>query len=497
MSASREKKKRQDPITTEVINAPEVKKGLNKGWKKALTVVVSIVLVAAIVFLGMVSTGFFVKHTTAATIGTHKLTPAMVNYFYAGAYQSLQQNMGQLFGMMIDSTKPLKEQECTISEEHETWADYLKDAALQTAASTYAVYDEANANGYALTEEELTAIDSTIEMLDVYAPMQGFANADALLAYQYGKGSTVKSYRSYLEVSSLASSYSASVRDGFTYTQEDIDAYYTEHSEDFDAVNYRVYNLTTDAEEPTEEDLAALEETAKAMAEASKGNEQAFLDLTVENAAEDQKETYENEGATLREDYIKSETTEAYREWLFDEARQAGDTTYVATADGDGYSVVYFLGQADHSYQLPNVRHILVAFPENADKAAKMDAQAEAETILNDFLAGEATEEAFAQLADEKSDDRPEGGLYENITHGYMVKSFEDWCYDEARQIGDTGIVETEFGYHVMYFSGYGQNYQDYSVENTMLKNDFDAWYASATENASYTTNAFGMFFAA
>lgn len=332
MSASREKKKRQDPAMTEVVNTPEVKKGLSKGLKKALIVVVSIVLVAAIVFLGMVSTGFFVKHTTAATVGNHKLTPAMVNYFYADAYQNLQKSMGQMFGLMIDANAPLDEQECPISEEHETWADYLTDAALGTAANTYAIADEAKANGYALSEEDIAGIDSNLELLDVYAPIQGFANANALLAYQYGNGATTKSYKEYVELTTLASNYANSVREGFTYSEADIDAYYAENSEDFDAVNYRVYNIVTDAEEPTEEELAALEETAKAMAEASKGNEQAFLDLTVENAAEDQKETYENEGATLREDYVKANTSEAYREWLFDESRQAGDTTYVATA---------------------------------------------------------------------------------------------------------------------------------------------------------------------
>ena len=35
-----------------------------------------------------------------------------------------------------------------------------------------------------------------------------------------------------------------------------------------------------------------------------------------------------------------------------------------------------------------------------------------------------------------------------------MVESFENWCFDEARQIGDHGLVKTPFGYHIMFFSG-------------------------------------------
>jgi len=33
-----------------------------------------------------------------------------------------------------------------------------------------------------------------------------------------------------------------------------------------------------------------------------------------------------------------------------------------------------------------------------------------------------------------------------------MAATFEDWSYDAARKPGDTGIVQTEYGYHVMYF---------------------------------------------
>ena len=84
MSASRERKKRMNQPEVVVTEAPK-KKGMSKGLKRVLTVVVAVVLIAAIVFLGMVSTGFFQKYTTAAVANGHKLTPAMVNYFYANA----------------------------------------------------------------------------------------------------------------------------------------------------------------------------------------------------------------------------------------------------------------------------------------------------------------------------------------------------------------------------------------------------------------------------
>ena len=46
------------------------------------------------------------------------------------------------------------------------------------------------------------------------------------------------------------------------------------------------------------------------------------------------------------------------------------------------------------------------------------------------------------------------GGLYEDVYEGQMVEPFETWCFDESRQYGDTGLVQTTYGYHVMFYVG-------------------------------------------
>lgn len=113
-----------------------------------------------------------------------------------------------------------------------------------------------------------------------------------------------------------------------------------------------------------------------------------------------------------------------------------------------------------------DVRHILI-MPEGGTESEdgrttysqeEWDAcKAEAQKILDEWLAGEATEETFAQLAGEYSEDpgsKSKGGLYTGVTQGYMVEEFNDWIFDEARKPGDYGLVKTSIGYHVMYFSG-------------------------------------------
>lgn len=491
MSASREKKKRQEQASAEVVSTPESKKGMGKTAKKILYTVVALVLVAAIVFLGMVSSGFFTTHTTAAVANGHKLTPAMLNFHYASAYQ----NMSSLLSYMTDTSVPLDEQ-AYMTEDFETWHDYLLDYALNSAASTYAIYDEAVANGYTLSESAQASLDSEIQMLELYAAMYGYSNADAYIAAMYGKGCNVESYKEFATVSYTAQEYASYIYSNLTYTQDELDAYYAENAGNFDSVTFRQFNLTAEADTANEdgeeivsdESLAAVEEQAKAMAEASQGDEQAFLDLCLENTAEENQADYDASTSTLREDIAENDCIEAIREWLADDARQPGDSTYIYNTT-NGYYVLYFIERVDHSYLLPNVRHILIGVDDTTDTTAMEEAKAKAEALLEEFLAGDATEDAFATLANENSEDtgsNTTGGLYENIAPGSMVENFDAWCFDESRQIGDTGIVESDYGYHIMYFSGYGETYHNYLVETEMKSNDYTAWQTEVTSDLTW-----------
>ncbi len=489
MSASREKKKRQNGDPAEVVEASVSQKGMSKTVKKVLIAIVAVVVVAAIVFLGMVSTGFFAKHGTAAVAAGHKLTPAMVNYYYQGAYSQ----MSQFLSYIIDKDVPLSEQAYS---EDMSWADFLMESALSTAASTYAVYDEAVANGYTISEEGQSSIDSTLAMYETYATINGFSSADAMLVYNFGNGCNTKSYREYLTVNTIATEYAQSIGEGFTYSQEDIDTYYGEHAEDFDGVTYRSFNVSipSDTEEDQKEAaLADCEATAKAIAEAA-DSEEAFTAQVQANVSEDQAETYADPDATLRKDVTKASAGEEAGAWLFDAARQYGDTTYVKNGE-TGYTVLFFMEQADHSYLLPNISYMRFSVSDSTDEAAMATAKQNAQQTLDTFLAGEQTESAFTALVETQAASGVTGGHNDNLTRGSIGTEVEDWAYDAGRAVGDTQIIETSTGYYVVYFSGYGRPYQDYTVEATMRQNDYNAWYEGVTSGASYTTNGFIMRF--
>ena len=112
-----------------------------------------------------------------------------------------------------------------------------------------------------------------------------------------------------------------------------------------------------------------------------------------------------------------------------------------------------------------DVRHVLI-MPEGADssnirtetfdEAAWEASRVKAEELLESWEQGDKSEDSFAQLAMEHSQDgsASNGGLYTDVVKGQMVEAFENWCFDASRVYGDYGIVETEFGYHLMFFVG-------------------------------------------
>ena len=120
-------------------------------------------------------------------------------------------------------------------------------------------------------------------------------------------------------------------------------------------------------------------------------------------------------------------------------------------------------GITKESGPIVDVRHILVQPEGEKTDGEYSDVQwkeclQKAEKILDEWKNGEATEESFAKLANTYSADggsNTTGGLYEGITPtSSYVKNFLQWSVDETRAVGDTDIVQTEFGYHIMYFVG-------------------------------------------
>mgnify|MGYP003292431571 FL=1 len=211
-------------------------------------------------------------------------------------------------------------------------------------------------------------------------------------------------------------------------------------------------------------------------------------------------------------DYSYANVTSAAREWITDANRTAGELGYVESAttstneDGtenktvNGYYVIYYIGSSDNKFPLANVRHILVTeggtYDSTTGQTTYTDeelaaAKEKAEKILAMYEAGNQNEEAFKTLALEHNTDpgsKENGGLYEDVYPGQMVEAFNDWCFAEGRKPGDTGVVVTPYGAHVMYYVSHSTTlYRNLLIENTLRSADTAAWYEALLETVVAT----------
>ncbi len=128
-----------------------------------------------------------------------------------------------------------------------------------------------------------------------------------------------------------------------------------------------------------------------------------------------------------------------------------------------------------------DVRHILIPIEGGTkDESGNVvysdqdwtNCQNKAQALLDEFLAGEATEDVFATMAQEHSTDggsNTNGGLYSQLTKATnFVDGFKNWYLDETRKPGDAGLVQSEHGYHIMYFSD-SYDIWSYEAENALL----------------------------
>ena len=286
MSASSKKKLRKEQeaakMTEKQLTAQKEAKQ-TKMYTTAFVAVMVIILVIA-VFVGVkqtiVGSGIREKNTVALTVGDHELNNVEMNYFFMDAVNNFYSSYGTYAAMFgLDMSKPLNEQ--FVDEESGlTWADDFMTSAKESAASIYALVDAAEAAGYTLSAEELEALETTMNSLDLYATMYGYSNADSYLKAMYGTGASKETYKTYCEKQTLASSYYNHYAQDLTYEDADLRAKEAEDVNAYNAYSYNYYYLsanrfltggTTDAEgnvtytdEETAASITAAEEAAKA-----------------------------------------------------------------------------------------------------------------------------------------------------------------------------------------------------------------------------------------
>ncbi len=527
MSASDKKKLRKEAAAAALTEKQKRELAEAKKLKAAtfsfVAIMLALVLVAGAVLgvRAVNNSGIIERNTIAAVIGSHELDSVMVKYYFTDHIQNLYQQWNNQYGssfatyissLGLDLNAPLNAQKSAM-DPNKTWAEYFLDDALEKAKNDFALYDKAMSEGFKLSEDEQKALDSNDQMLQIYALYGGYQNVDQYLRAIYGYGANAKSYNEYSKITTIASAYSNAHSNSLTYNDAAIDAYGGEGSEKFnnfsffsfaiysvDVSSYLTGGTKDDAGKITysDDEIAAAQKKAEQIANALKetGGLEA-LDAAI-SALEINADKETSVTSTKNESIRYTDLPEAYQEWMGSAERKNGDITVIpderesTDADGnkvktiDGYIVLCFMERNDNNKPLANVRHLLVKFDGEPDSKGeysedvKKKAKEEAEKYLQEWKDGAATEDSFIELVKKYSDDgtKDSGGLIEDMhPDSPYVESFLAWSLNDDRNPGDTEVIVSEYGYHVMYYSSDDTlTYRDYMITEELRANDMEKW---------------------
>lgn len=467
MSASREKKTRQEQVASGYVD-PKTKREQEEKAKarrsSALYIAIAVIFVAVAAVVIVANSKVIERSADAVTIGAETYTAADVSYYYYTTYNSfVSRNSAYLSMYGLDTSKSLKEQECVVMDGG-TWYDYFLDQALTSLKSYALLAQKAEAEGFDGSEYVEQSVADTYAELDSAAASTNYTRAQYLKVI-CGPLVNIKVFERNIRMMALAEAYSNSYSDSLSYTDAEVRAAYDADPKSYQSadIEYILFDASASDDATDAEKAAAVEENRQ---KAETALERYAQGEAFDAIGEDMEGTYNHTA------YATNGSSEMLT-WAFDDARQEGDTTVVAYST-TGYYAVLFHSRSRNDYHTVSVRHILV------------DSEEKANELLQQYNDGEKTEDAFAALAVANSTDpgsASNGGLYSNIYKGEMVPSFEDWCFDPARQSGDTGIVESSNGYHVMYFVETNPQPYWYYKADLDLKNDaYDEWYAGITD---------------
>lgn len=471
MSASREKKTRQELGSGYV--SPKQQKELEeqKAARRttAIFAVCAVLFVAFIAFTLVNNSGVLKRGADAVSVNGEKYSVSDVAYYYYNMRASALNSNSDL------SNTSLRGQEYTAGEDYATWFDYAADQAVRSLANVETAAKAAKAAGFTGGAEVDETVSETLDSLKSNASANGYDVSGYIKAI-FGGLVTRSGFEKTLRKAALADAYTKAKSAPSGYTDAELQAEYDADPAAYSMVEYEAVVFpasvyATEAVEATDTTPAveADDGSAAALAAAEDVLKRYKAGEKLEALADENNATYMSTSATYG-------TGSDMLEWLFDEARKDGDADvvdYTYYGISMGSIVVVFHGKSVADYHTVDVRHILV------------EDEATANDLLAQYLAGEQTESAFAALAEANSTDTgssSNGGLYEGVYKGQMVEPFEAWCFDASRQAGDTGIVETSYGYHVMYYVGASDYAYWQELAAAKLASD---WANSLTENLS------------
>lgn len=464
--------------------------------------------------------------SVVATVDGQKISIGMYDYYYASIVSYYEQYASYGY-YSLDTTKDYSKQYTTDDDGNKiSWQKFFETEALKEVEQITTYYSKALEEGVTLTSAQKKTIEKQISTLKDSAS-QNDVSLDQYIKANFGTYCSEDTIRIMLEQYYLSANYKGKFKCETKVTDNDVDKYYNDHKNDYKKIEFYYIASPYDA---TDDDTKneSIKTAEKIMAKMKdKKSVIALVPEVYSSYIDSQVKSSMEQDSTLTEKKAREEAVKSYESnvvttvsgsdspfddkmntWLFSDDTKVGSKKYYIDESAGYIYIVLKTSKAsveeDETY---TVRHILVA-PESGSNSSSSTsekteytdeqwaaAKKKADSILAKFNKTDKSEYEFAKLAEQYSTDSAStssgsndsfGGLYESVTLGQMVPDFEKWSIDDSRKYGDTGIVKSDYGYHIMFFINDCPEYQSKiiaQIKSDRLSNMIDKAEIKVHEN--------------
>lgn len=369
----------------------------------------------------------------------------------------------------LDTSKDLSTQ---MYSDTLTWQDYFEQNAVESLKQNKALMAEAKAAGFTYdTTDEYNTFKETIK---TSAASAGISEKEYVRSI-YGSYATMGRIEEYVKNDMVMNAYYQKLQEDNAPSDDEIQSYYEENKATYDSVDYRLTTIEadlptepTELADPVEETAADTTGTTDGTAATDSTQDTAYQpsDAEIAKAMEDAKVLADDAEKTVAKDgeahenEKKSSVNYLISDWLFDDARKAGDTTVITNDNSHCYYAVAFEKRYLDETPSADVRVIIPT----EDKTG--------EEILEEWKSGAATEDSFAELCKKYTQDTSaveNGGLFEQVTKTGMTEELSNWIFDNSRQAGDTVAITVSGTTYVLYYIGQDQPEWKINIKNTLV----------------------------
>ena len=413
---------------------------------------------------------YLATHETYVVINGEEVNKVEFDYVYNTSKNNYITQYGSYLSYFgLDTSKDLSTQ---MYSDTLTWQDYFEQNAVESLKQNKALMAEAKAAGFTYdTTDEYNTFKETIK---TSAAAAGVSDKEYVRSI-YGSYATMGRIEEYVKNDMVMNAYYQKLQEDNAPSDDEIQSYYEENKATYDSVDYRLTTIEadlptepTELADPVEETAADTTGTTDGTAATDSTQDTAYQpsDAEIAKAMEDAKVLADDAEQTVAKDgeahenEKKSSVNYLISDWLFDDARKAGDTTVITNDNSHCYYVVAFEKRYLDETPSADVRVIIPT----EDKTG--------EEILEEWKNGAATEDSFAELCKKYTQDTSaveNGGLFEQVTKTGMTEELSNWIFDSSRQAGDTVAITVSDTTYVLYYIGQDQPEWKISIKNTLV----------------------------